>query len=160
MPYRANSKELLLPELTALELTHLHAALARDLNGDVSAVDALERSIAEQVARAVAYPERYRLILGRWESTEVLDGVAHRSPAVMARTVADAQATGTADLVTDLLSCSGVRRNDQPVIAPRTRLHDVSLVRERHREHERDREQDAGATAPTVVSPPVRRLCS
>lgn len=94
-PYKHfDSKELLLAELAALELTHLHEALARDLDGGVPPVDALERSIAEQVARAVAYPERYRLIYGRWESTDVLDGVALESSALMARTVADAQATG------------------------------------------------------------------
>jgi AcrR family transcriptional regulator len=89
-----DSKELLPAELAAIELTHLQEALARDLDGGVPPVDALERSIAEQVARAVAYPKRYRLICGHWESTEVLDGVALESSALRARTVADAQATG------------------------------------------------------------------
>lgn len=89
------SKELLLAELAAQELTHLHRALADDLASGISARTALERSAAEQTARAVAFPERYRSIYGRWESADPLDQVAHESSALMTSTVARAQADGT-----------------------------------------------------------------
>jgi AcrR family transcriptional regulator len=85
------SKERLLAEIAARELTYLQNELARDLAEGLSPEEALARSAAEQTARAIEFPERYRLIYGRWESSEALDRVALESSALMADTVRAAQ---------------------------------------------------------------------
>lgn len=94
-PYKHfSSKERLLAELAARELVYLHERLADDRAAGLDAGEALARSAREQVTRAVAFPERYRLIYGRWESSEPLHHVALESSALFAQTVADAQTTG------------------------------------------------------------------
>lgn len=94
-PYKHfTSKEGILAELAARELTVLHDSLAGDLASGLTAGAALARSVADQTERAVTYPERYRLIYGRWESSDLLDDVAAGSSALLAQTVRDAQAAG------------------------------------------------------------------
>lgn len=91
-PYKhfAN-KENLLAEIAARELTYLQDELAGDLDNGFSPEDALTRSAILQTARAVRFPERYRLIYGRWSSSTELDRVAAESSALMTSTVRSAQ---------------------------------------------------------------------
>lgn len=94
-PYKHfTSKESILAELAARELMILHESLAKDIRSGLTPGAALARSATDQTVRAVTYPERYRLIYGRWEASDVLDGVAAASSALMAQTVRDAQAAG------------------------------------------------------------------
>ncbi|SMH46479.1 transcriptional regulator, TetR family [Rathayibacter oskolensis] len=94
-PYKHfSSKERLLAELAAREMTRLQEKLVEDRAAGLDAATAVTRSVREQVTRAVAHPERYRLIYGRWDSTDLVDRVAVESSALFAQTVADAQAAG------------------------------------------------------------------
>jgi len=94
-PYKhfAN-KEDLLAELAARELSYLQSELAADLESGSNPEDALRRSVILQTARAVEFPERYRLIYGRWNSSTELDRVAIESSALMTSTVRRAQERG------------------------------------------------------------------
>lgn len=95
-PYKHfSSKEALLAELAARELTYLFDRLSDDRAAGIDPGEALARSAREQVTRAVEFPERYRLIYGRWESSASIEQVAHDSSALFTQTVADAQAAGT-----------------------------------------------------------------
>lgn len=94
-PYKhfAN-KEDLLAQVAARELSFLQTELAGDLDDGLPPEDALARSVILQTARAVEFPERYRLIYGRWSASEELDRVAFESSALMAATVRRAQERG------------------------------------------------------------------
>jgi hypothetical protein len=56
---------------------------------------ALLAALSAHVEHAVAYPERFRLIYGRWDTaTEELIAAAESSSSLLTRTVREAQATG------------------------------------------------------------------
>jgi AcrR family transcriptional regulator len=94
-PYKhfANKEELL-AEIAARELSYLQEELGGDLAGGSAPEDALTRSVILQTARAVRFPERYRLIYGRWNSSAGLDRVAFESSTLMTSTVRHAQERG------------------------------------------------------------------
>lgn len=94
-PYKHfTNKEDLLAEIAARELSYLQGELAVDLHNGVSPEEALTRSVTLQTARAVKFPERYRLIYGRWNASADLDRVAFESSALMTSTVRQAQERG------------------------------------------------------------------
>lgn len=88
-------KEDLLAALAARELRHLQSQLQEDLDAGGVPGEALARSAVTQTVRAVEFPERYRLIYGRWNSSEGLDRVALESSELMTSTVRDAQRAGS-----------------------------------------------------------------
>lgn len=94
-PYKhfANKEELL-AEVAARELAYLQSELAGDLEKGSHPEDALATSVVVQTARAVQFPERYRLIYGRWNSSAELDRVARESSTLMSATVQQAQERG------------------------------------------------------------------
>lgn len=97
-PYKhfAN-KEALLAAVAARELRRYGATLAAAIERAPSPEQALAEALREQVGTAVAFPERARLIYGRWTtataSDELLDA-AHAASALTLEAVRAAQERG------------------------------------------------------------------
>ena len=90
------SKEALLPGVAAHELRRHHAVLVEALEREAAPERALEATLREHTAHAVAHPERFRLIYGRWTtSTEELIDAATASSTLLTETVRAAQASGS-----------------------------------------------------------------
>ncbi len=90
------SKEALLAGVAARELRRHREVLADALEREASPERALEATLREHTAHAVAHPERFRLIYGRWTtSTEELIDAAKASSALLTETVRAAQARGS-----------------------------------------------------------------
>jgi AcrR family transcriptional regulator len=89
------SKEALLAGVAARELRRHRDELEAALRRESTPEAALETALVEHARHAVAYPERYRLIYGRWETaTDELVAAAEASSTLLTRTVREAQATG------------------------------------------------------------------
>lgn len=89
------SKEALLAGVAARELRRHHDVLVDALEREASPERALRATLREHTAHAVAHPERFRLIYGRWTtSTEELIDAATASSSLMTQTVRAAQAHG------------------------------------------------------------------
>ncbi len=91
-------KQALLAAVAARELRRDGAALAEALEREPSPERALAEALRGQVRQAVAFPERARLIYGRWttaNATEELIDAAHASSELMTETVRTAQQRGT-----------------------------------------------------------------
>jgi hypothetical protein len=85
----------LLAGVAARELRRHHEELEAALRREPTPEGALTTALVEHAQHAVAYPERFRLIYGRWETpTEELIAAAEASSTLLTRTVREAQATG------------------------------------------------------------------
>jgi AcrR family transcriptional regulator len=90
------SKEALLSGVAARELNRHHAALLEALDRESAPERALAATLRDQTARAVRYPERFRLIYGRWTTfTDELVDAAAAASALTTETVRAAQARGS-----------------------------------------------------------------
>jgi AcrR family transcriptional regulator len=87
-------KEALLAALAARELRQNAAWIARDR--DRPAVERIRSTLHRSVGRAVAYPNRFRLIYGRWPAdvTSELVDAAHEAHQALIGLVAEAQDAG------------------------------------------------------------------
>lgn len=91
------SKEALLAAVAARELRRYGATLAEAIERAPTPEQALSAALREQVASAVAFPERARLIYGRWTTdtaTDELIDAAHAASALTIETVRAAQKHG------------------------------------------------------------------
>lgn len=88
------SKEALLAAVAARELHQRAEAIGRDR--DSSAGERLRRTLLRWVTQAVAHPNRFRLIYGRWspDASSELTEAAHEAYVAMTSLVAEAQQTG------------------------------------------------------------------
>jgi AcrR family transcriptional regulator len=89
------SKEALLSGVAARELRRHHANLRAALDREPSPERALAATLRDQTARAVRYPERFRLIYGRWTTfTDELVDAAAAASALTTETVRATQERG------------------------------------------------------------------
>lgn len=95
-PYKhfAN-KEALLAAVAARELRRYSTALRQARELEPSPEQALASALRYQVTQAVAFPERARLIYGRWtDTTDELINAAHATSELMIETVRASQQRG------------------------------------------------------------------
>jgi AcrR family transcriptional regulator len=81
------SKEALLAAVAARELRRYGATLAQAIEQAPSPQRALSAALREQVAAAVAFPERARLIYGRWTTDTLTDELIDAASAASTLTI-------------------------------------------------------------------------